>query len=721
MFVINATDYAPIDPLTPPCEVNQINIGYVGENHARCLVFDLTECVAQFGEGGFAISFIRHGDYLPYLVTDTDRLENNAIWLINSTDTAVEGYGMVQLQYIVGTTVVKSALYQTVTFASNEIPGNVPDPYEDLLTQIAAYAATAEGAATTATAAAEAASTAVENGITTERSQRIAADNSLQLQITELMGLAGAPSMASTAAAMTDSNKVYVYTGNEAGYLTGHWYYYNGTEWTDGGVYQATAVDTDKTLTVSNMAADAAVVGEKIDECMAAFVTETTSGSVCSFDDGADNVPVKDLTVNITAIQTGTGDPSPDNIRPIIGYNKAEIVVSGVNTMPTLVSGRSVNANSGNNTGTASDGISINCATEEFIPVNLKASTYMYGYDSDATLPAAPSSQVFCYDADKHYLGYIVSSTARERPISMASAHASGTFDNAEVCYIKIRYYFASGSGNTWTQEMCDNAHFRINPGETLNDYVPYEAANVYPISFGSAGTIYGGTLDVTSGMLTVTHKGIVISDDTMYSTRSLGWSTGTNANRVGVPIKPTILPIDGSASGDRINTGELCNMGTISEVGVASDYTVGKWQLYRGSDCWFFRFCVATTYTTADAAYAYLKTNNCTFTAPLNNPVSYQLSPTEVKTILGQNNIWCNTGDITSLEYRADTKLYIEHLTHPDGDMVADANIANGSYFMVNNRLYIATAAIASGASIVPGTNCTETNLAAALNAINA
>lgn len=262
MFNIYATDYAPVDPITPPCDIVPIFIGYKGENKARCLVFDLTECVNTFGDGGFVISFIRQGDELPYLVTNTDRLDNNAIWIINSTDTAVDGYGMVQLQYIVDDVICKSALYRTVTFDSNGITGDVPDPYQDLLAQIAAYAAAAEGAATTATAAANTATTAVENGIVTERSQRIAADNDLQQQITNLMGLAGAPVMANTAAAMTDSSKIYVYTGSEAGYVFGNWYYFNGAEWASGGVYQASAVQTDPTLTVEGMAADAAACGD---------------------------------------------------------------------------------------------------------------------------------------------------------------------------------------------------------------------------------------------------------------------------------------------------------------------------------------------------------------------------------------------------------------------------------------------------------------------------
>lgn len=52
---------------------------------------------------------------------------------------------------------------------------------------------------------------------------------------------------------------------------------------------------------------------------------------------------------------------------------------------------------------------------------------------------------------------------------------------------------------------------------------------------------------------------------------------------------------------------------------------------------------------------------------------------------------------------------------------MVADTNITSGRYFMVGDALYLATSDIESGGAITPGTNCTLTNLAEALNAINA
>lgn len=75
----------------------------------------------------------------------------------------------------------------------------------------------------------------------------------------------GAPLSASTAAAMTDTSKIYVYTGSQSGYTAGNWYYYDGSTWISGGVYNSTAFEADTTLSISGAAADAKAVGDAID------------------------------------------------------------------------------------------------------------------------------------------------------------------------------------------------------------------------------------------------------------------------------------------------------------------------------------------------------------------------------------------------------------------------------------------------------------------------
>lgn len=81
----------------------------------------------------------------------------------------------------------------------------------------------------------------------------------------------GGPNVASTASEMTDTSKVYVYTGSETGYTAGNWYYYNGSAWVSGGVYQAAAVETDTTLTTPGEPADAKATGDAVTDLKSAL------------------------------------------------------------------------------------------------------------------------------------------------------------------------------------------------------------------------------------------------------------------------------------------------------------------------------------------------------------------------------------------------------------------------------------------------------------------
>ncbi len=78
--------------------------------------------------------------------------------------------------------------------------------------------------------------------------------------------LVGAPLKAETAAKMTDTARIYVYTGSESGFTNGAWYYYDSStsKWTYGGLYNESALETDKELKTSDYAADAKVVGDKL-------------------------------------------------------------------------------------------------------------------------------------------------------------------------------------------------------------------------------------------------------------------------------------------------------------------------------------------------------------------------------------------------------------------------------------------------------------------------
>lgn len=628
MFVINATDYAPVTPVTPPCDIIPIFIGYKGENHARCLIFDLTDCIEEFGDGGFAISFMRHGDAQPYIVTDTDQLDYTAIWEINATDTAVEGYGMVQLQYIVGETVCKTAMYRTVTFDSNESAGDVPDPYENLLDQIAAYAALAQGSA--------------------------------------------AAAAQSAANASGEADRIIANTAEVVG------------DWLGENIGEISGYVIDKSLTVPNAAADAKVTGTWV---RGAYITETTSGAIASFPDGADGVPVKDLKVSIVPVQSGTGDPAPDNIRPITGWTQANVNVSNGNLLTGMVS-----SSGGNVTVTVNNDGSIKlygtCNSSSTIVlksgVSLEGGTYALSCKVVGTGGSDNSSRFQVVSTGDSYIAV----TWNESDDHVSTA----TLVTASNYIIRLRVI----SGTSYD---CTLYPMLARGSQVPNKFRPPMIPNVYTIPLN--GTVYGGTLDVTTGVLTVTHKKSTISE--------LGFAYSA-VNTVRTP----------QLTDFKIQTDPICSAFKTVAWSVPLADSPDKCIKAGTTSSVQDRLYIKDTQIGSDATTWLSTYGSESVVYELASPQTFALTPTQVTSLLGNNNLWadCGGSDVT---YRADPRLYLEKLTNPDSDMIADANIASGSYFMVGNRLYLATSAISLGASIVPGTNCTATDLASALNAINA
>lgn len=59
-----------------------------------------------------------------------------------------------------------------------------------------------------------------------------------------------------------------------------------------------------------------------------AVKSATASGAVASFSDGAEDVPMDSCVVDIEPVQSGSGDPSPSNVRPISGWSEVNVYVS---------------------------------------------------------------------------------------------------------------------------------------------------------------------------------------------------------------------------------------------------------------------------------------------------------------------------------------------------------------------------------------------------------
>ena len=95
---------------------------------------------------------------------------------------------------------------------------------------------------------------------TGEQTVELAEMSDLNSVATEIRSMVGAPMVATTAADMTDTSKIYVYVGSDTGYTSGSWYYYNGSAWTLGGVYNSQGVQIDQQMSSTSTN----VVGNKV-------------------------------------------------------------------------------------------------------------------------------------------------------------------------------------------------------------------------------------------------------------------------------------------------------------------------------------------------------------------------------------------------------------------------------------------------------------------------
>lgn len=93
-------------------------------------------------------------------------------------------------------------------------------------------------AVTDSKAYAETAQESAENA-SQSKDDAVTASTSAQNFYNQILYLTGTAVVANQASDMSDTSKTYIYVGSEAGYETNHWYYYDGNEWVDGGLYGA--------------------------------------------------------------------------------------------------------------------------------------------------------------------------------------------------------------------------------------------------------------------------------------------------------------------------------------------------------------------------------------------------------------------------------------------------------------------------------------------------
>lgn len=453
------------------------------------------------------------------------------------------------------------------------------------------------------------------------------------------------------------------------------------------GGHSVEVVDAQGTQTFDVM--DGEVSEEELETALidkADVITSSASGEIVTIADGGNNLPVVDLKVSLLPVQSGSGDPSPTNVRPISGWTGVEVTRTKKNVVSKVV-----------NCYFYANAVHpiMDYLSESAVFYAIKGTTYVRSSD-----PMPTRSSIALADSSE-----ITAST------NLSNAHTMNpegkTTWVAEWTGWTVWYFYPKHSVSV--EETA-----QIEVGSTATAYEPYNG-NTYPIDWSAiAGTVYECTIHPDTGVLSVDGVLDVITKDSELTDRGNGIFNYATQNNF---LK------------QRYSSAEkfFCDTLPIAFVDSATSAENGKLSFYNAVTTVQYSSNVYicpdnTTITTIEQVRTWLETYPIAFIYPLYEPIEYQLTPVQISTLIGDNSFWSNGNGTLDLEYRCDTKLYIEQLTKPsEDDMTANANIASGKFFMVGNRLMLSTTAIAQGEQIVVGTNCSEVSLADALNQINA
>ena len=312
-------------------------------------------------------------------------------------------------------------------------------------------------------------------------------------------------------------------------------------------------------------------------------VYNTVSGPIVSISN-AKAGKAKSVIADINPVQSGTGDPSPSNVRPITGFTGLDLERTGKNLLsPKLYNGGTYNPTVGttwnltesatqltdNHDGTFTYVFSSSWTYKTFIcPV------YMLDTIRMKWTIASTGNLGVSYG----YLDRGFSVLSRSSSTLTSQSHNSTWNPSGDSSRAYIFIVFTNRGSSTATVTITKP---QIELGSTATTYEPY-TGTTYPISWQStAGTVYGGTVNLITGKLTVTDAEIAsYNGETLPST----WISDRDVYAVGTTP------------------------------------TIGAQVVYK-----------------------------------LATPLEYDLTPTAVTMLEGNNNLWADTGDI-EVTYRVAT-----------------------------------------------------------------
>ena len=337
-------------------------------------------------------------------------------------------------------------------------------------------------------------------------------------------------------------------------------------------------------------------------------------------------LPFDRVATALSPMQAGSGDPSPDNIRPISGWTGAKLTRCGKNLIPTINSSFSKN------------GVSFTLNINGSITATGEKTGYTGGNGISVSAVAFRGKTLTLTVPNPTYVmvGFKLTNTSGETSyIDAPNTEGSYTFTMPEDANT-MAYNFYVNTSDAFSYTF----YPQLELGSTATAYEPYQG-DTYTADFGQ--TVYGGTLDWQTGVLTVDSRLMSLdgTENWAYHTSGflyMGFSVyaRSDKDRVIVSHYPQ----------NDFNTGA-------NGVAIVSTGTYYNQIRFYG-----------TGYTDVNVWKSYLAAQHAAGTPvqvcyKLATPTTIQLTPQEIKQLQGMNTLY-GDGSI-SIIGRADKALALE------------------------------------------------------------
>lgn len=349
--------------------------------------------------------------------------------------------------------------------------------------------------------------------------------------------------------------------------------------------------------------------------------TAIVSGVVASCNDAADDVELKSCVCGIVA---SGGGGTPSSPVPIVGYSGMNVVRCGKNRIQVS----DFEQGSINSSGVDID--STSRLRSVFIPV---ISGVPYSFSVTGT-----DMQVY----------FVFEYTAKKTHIRRTSVdNTSGSITlGATTSYFRLLLRKTNNANLT----PSDITTIQLEQASSPTTYETFNG-DTYAISWSDHGTVYGGELNVTTGVLSVTWGILSLSVSDMNNTnenypgwRGCGIKTLIGSDKGSIAVGDFLVNVGNGLGVNTNGSNDICFL-PYSSYGL----TQTEWK---------------TTYPDLVVKIA----------VKLATPQTYQLTPTQINTLLGTNNIYCDTNGTTTVEYYKSgygTTSITIHRETPNGDPV--------------------------------------------------